>query len=58
MNDSYAQFDALIVDQRSDGFWICWPDGERFDGPFQRLCDANKALNKYQQRKQLLLEGE
>jgi hypothetical protein len=34
----------LLVEGCSDGFYLVWPDGEKYDGPYVRAQDARRAL--------------
>jgi hypothetical protein len=34
----------LLVDPGKDGWYLCWPDGERYGGPYARPQDARRAL--------------
>jgi hypothetical protein len=36
----------LIVDGSGDRWYICWPDGEHFIGPYLRAQDAKGQLTR------------
>ena len=37
---------SLQVDEHSSGWWVCWPDGEKWLGPYRRSQDAKGQLTK------------
>lgn len=41
-------FNDLHVDGYEEGeWWICYPDGDKFQGPYKRAQDAKAQLTKY-----------
>lgn len=46
MNENELILRQLHVDIRDTGWYICWPDGDLYAGPYKRAQDAKGQLTR------------